>query len=134
MIREAIMATGEKVAPKKAKRKRREYSKEKRAEILAAAATEHLTAAAVQKRFGVKPVTYYSWRKKTGASKSRSARTVVKKPAHCLEYLVVHELVHLSLRRHDRQFLSTMNNLLPSWRSRREELNRAPLSHERWSY
>jgi transposase-like protein len=70
------MAKGDKAAPKKAKRQRREYSKEKRAEILAAAAKEHLTAAAVQKRFGVKPVTYYSWRKKLGAVKARGAQPI----------------------------------------------------------
>jgi transposase-like protein len=72
------MATGEKAAPKKAKRERMKYSKAKRAEILAVAAKEHLTAAAVQKRFGVKPVTYYSWRKKTGASKSQGGRSAVR--------------------------------------------------------
>jgi transposase-like protein len=70
------MAKGDKAAPKKAKRERREYSKEKRAEILAAAAKEHLTATAVQKRFGVKPVTYYSWRKKLGAVKARGAQPI----------------------------------------------------------
>ena len=72
------MAKGDKAAPKKAKRQRKKYSKEKRAEILAVAAKEHLTAAAVQKRFGVKPVTYYSWRKKTGASKRPGGKRVVR--------------------------------------------------------
>ena len=72
------MAKGDKAAPKKAKRQRKKYSKEERAEILATAAKEHLTAAAVQKRFGVKPVTYYSWRKKTGATKSRGGKKAVR--------------------------------------------------------
>ena len=72
------MAKGEKAAPKKTKRQRKKYSKEERAEILATAAKEHLTAAAVQKRFGVKPVTYYSWRKKSGASKRRGGRKAVR--------------------------------------------------------
>lgn len=72
------MATGDKAAGKKAKRERKEYSREKRAEILAAAAKEHLTAKEVQKRFGVKPLTYYSWRKKRGPRKRRRARTVVR--------------------------------------------------------
>jgi len=51
-----------------AKRARRSYSPEKRAQILAAAKKERLSAPEVQKRFGVKPVTYYSWRKKTGVA------------------------------------------------------------------
>ena len=71
------MAKGEKAAPKQAKRERRQYSKEKRTEILAAAAKEHLTAAQVQQRFEVKPVTYYSWRKKTGATRRRGGRKAV---------------------------------------------------------
>lgn len=59
---------------------------------------------------------------------------LAKKPERCLEYLLVHELLHLTLRRHDRRFLSAMSQLLPDWRTRREELNRAPLAHEKWSY
>ena len=58
----------------KGKRVRRRYSEAKRAEILGAARKEGLTALEVQKRFGVKPVTYYSWRKKTGAARGRAGR------------------------------------------------------------
>ena len=48
----------------KAKKKaRKRYSAEQKAKILETAKKEELTAGAVQKRFGVKPVTYYSWRK-----------------------------------------------------------------------
>jgi len=58
----------------KVKKKRRaRRSPEERAKILAAAQKEGLTATDVQKRFGVTPVTYYSWRKKSGAPK-RSRR------------------------------------------------------------
>ncbi|MCC6652999.1 MAG: hypothetical protein IT348_17730 [Candidatus Eisenbacteria bacterium] len=42
---------------------RKQTSKADRANILAVADREGLTALQVQKRFGVKPVTYYSWRK-----------------------------------------------------------------------
>lgn len=55
----------------KSKRTRKRYSLEKRAQILAAASKEGLTAAAVQKRFGVSAVTYYAWRKKAGKGKRR---------------------------------------------------------------
>jgi transposase-like protein len=56
----------------KTKRPRKQYTAEKRAQILAAAQKEGLTANTVQKRFGVTPVTYYSWRKKAGVgSKGR---------------------------------------------------------------
>src|SRR5512141_2630506 len=54
-----------------ARRKRKKYSNEQREQILAAAQKDGLTALDVQKKFGVTPVTYYSWRKKTGASARR---------------------------------------------------------------
>jgi transposase-like protein len=48
--------------PKPKRRKR--YSEQRRATILAVAEKEGLTAAEVQRKFGVVPITYYSWRKK----------------------------------------------------------------------
>lgn len=57
-----------------AKRKRKTYTPAQRAGILAAAKKDGLTAAQVQKKFGVTPVTYYSWRKKTGAAAKRGRR------------------------------------------------------------
>lgn len=57
-----------------AKRERKSYSDQQREEILAAAAREGLTAEAVQKKFGVKPVTYYSWRKKKGLKGPRGRK------------------------------------------------------------
>ena len=59
---------------------------------------------------------------------------LAKKPAQCLEYIVVHELVHLMERHHNDNFIALMNNFLPQWRSRRDELNAAPLAHANWSY
>ncbi|MDP2605030.1 MAG: SprT family zinc-dependent metalloprotease [Deltaproteobacteria bacterium] len=59
---------------------------------------------------------------------------LAKKPVQCLEYIVVHELVHLLERYHNDNFLALMNATLPQWRSRRSELNAAPLGHATWSY
>lgn len=59
---------------------------------------------------------------------------LAKKPIQCLEYVVVHEIVHLLQRKHNDQFTSLMNRYMPQWRLHRDELNRAPLSHETWSY
>jgi len=59
---------------------------------------------------------------------------LVKKPVQCLEYIVVHELVHLLGRYHNDKFLAMMNAFLPQWRSRRIELNAAPLAHATWNY
>ncbi len=53
---------------------RKRYTPEQWSKILTAASKEGLTAAAVQKRFGVSEVTYYSWRKKVGKGKRRRTR------------------------------------------------------------
>ncbi len=57
----------------KTRKKRTEYTPEQREKVLAAAKAEKLTAAQVQKKFGVTPVTYYSWRKKSGVTRRRGA-------------------------------------------------------------
>ena len=56
------------------KRPRKTYSPQKRAEILSAAQKENLTANDVKRKFGVTPVTYYSWRKKEGLVGRRGRR------------------------------------------------------------
>jgi hypothetical protein len=59
---------------------------------------------------------------------------LVKKPALCLEYIVVHEMVHLLERHHNDRFTATMDRIMPQWRLHREELNREPLGHVTWDY
>lgn len=57
---------------------------------------------------------------------------LAKKSVDCLEYVVLHELVHLLVRRHDDQFVEIMDKCLPRWRILRAELNGLPLAHELW--
>jgi predicted metal-dependent hydrolase len=59
---------------------------------------------------------------------------LIKKPVHCMEYIIVHELVHLLERHHNDRFTALMNHFMPQWRSFREELNQAPLGNESWEY
>lgn len=59
---------------------------------------------------------------------------LAKKPPQCLEYIVVHELVHLIERHHNDRFLALMDQHLPQWQLSRAELNHAPLGHEEWGY
>lgn len=59
---------------------------------------------------------------------------LAKKTSSCLEYILVHEMVHILERRHNARFRELMGTLMPTWRLRREELNRAPLAHEEWRY
>lgn len=59
---------------------------------------------------------------------------LAKKPVQCLEYIVVHELVHLLERNHTERFAALMDRHMPDWRTRRELLNSSPLGHEAWGY
>ena len=59
---------------------------------------------------------------------------LAKKRPECLEYVVVHEMVHIIERLHNDQFKDLMDTLMPNWRTYRDELNRAPLAHEDWAY
>lgn len=59
---------------------------------------------------------------------------LIKKPSHCLEYVIVHEMVHLLERHHNERFTAYMNRFMPLWQHYREELNQAPLGHETWEY
>ena len=59
---------------------------------------------------------------------------LMKKPATCLEYVVVHELVHLIERKHNNRFKNLMDKHLPEWRKHKDELNSAPLAHGNWEY
>ena len=58
---------------------------------------------------------------------------LAKKPLQCIEYVVVHELVHLLERHHNERFTAHMDEHLPHWQVHRDELNRAPLVHETWA-
>ncbi|RQM32201.1 M48 family metallopeptidase [Rhodococcus ruber] len=57
---------------------------------------------------------------------------LAKKHPDCLEYIVAHEMTHYFERNHGERFTSLMDQNLPDWRSRREQLNRSPLSDEQW--
>jgi predicted metal-dependent hydrolase len=59
---------------------------------------------------------------------------LTKKPVQCLEYIVVHELVHLLERHHNERFIALMNAHFPQWQHYRELLNTSPLAHEEWDY
>ncbi|MFV0447253.1 MAG: M48 family metallopeptidase [Vibrio sp.] len=59
---------------------------------------------------------------------------LAKKPPECLEYILVHEMVHLLERRHNDRFKQLMDRFMPNWRERRSLLNSLPLAYEDWSY
>jgi len=90
-------------------------------------------------KLGLQVSRYFLQRMKTkwGGCNHRS-RTIrfntelVKKPKDLLEYVVVHELVHLIEPTHSERFIALMNQHYPAWRSARTELNELPLAAEIW--
>jgi predicted metal-dependent hydrolase len=57
---------------------------------------------------------------------------LAKKPIICLEYIIVHELVHLLERHHNDRFVAYMDKFMPKWRLYRDQLNSLPVAHEDW--
>ena len=59
---------------------------------------------------------------------------LAKKPSECLEYIVVHEMVHLLEPTHNERFVALLDQHLPHWKQLRRLLNSLPLRHEDWGY
>lgn len=68
------------------------------------------------------------------ASTIRLNTELAKKPVECLEYIVVHELVHLLEPTHNARFVALMDRFMPNWPFYRDVLNRLPVRREMWSY
>ncbi|MCL1905118.1 MAG: M48 family metallopeptidase [Methanomassiliicoccaceae archaeon] len=49
---------------------------------------------------------------------------LASRPIECLEYVILHELVHLKERKHDERFKRLMDLHMPSWRQVKASLNR----------
>ncbi|MGB5988963.1 MAG: SprT family zinc-dependent metalloprotease [Marinifilaceae bacterium] len=52
---------------------------------------------------------------------------LIKKPSVCLEYIIVHELIHLLEEKHNDVFVSYIDRFMPKWRIYKKELNEAIL-------
>jgi predicted metal-dependent hydrolase len=59
---------------------------------------------------------------------------LARKPRECLDYIVVHEMVHLLEPTHNERFMALMDQFMPKWQSHRDALNRLPVRHESWDY
>ena len=90
-------------------------------------------------KLGVKSSRYFIQKMKTkwgGCNpNSRAIRLnteLVKKPKDLLEYVIVHELMHLLEPRHSERFFELMSLHYPAWAEARRELNALPLGAESW--
>lgn len=86
-------------------------------------------------RLGVRVSGYFLQRMKTKWGSCNPSRghirlntELVKKPRDLLEYVLVHEMLHLLTPRHDERFLQMLDRHWPAWREARAELNALPLA------
>lgn len=54
---------------------------------------------------------------------------LVKKPLECLEYVLIHELVHLLEKNHTNRFRSLVEKYYPAWREAKRILTEMPLDY-----
>lgn len=94
-----------------------------------------------ERKLGVTVARYFLQRMKTkwGSCNSRAGHIrlnteLVKKPGDLLEYIVVHEMLHLIEPTHSERFIELLNEHYPGWREARDELNELPLTAEDWFY
>lgn len=90
-------------------------------------------------KLGVAVSGYFLQRMKTkwGACNHRAGNIrlnteLVKKPKDLLEYVIVHEMVHLIEPTHSTRFLELLTEHYPGWREARAEINEMPLTAEVW--
>jgi predicted metal-dependent hydrolase len=90
-------------------------------------------------KLGVRVSAYFLQRMKTkwGSCNHRAGHIrlnteLVKKPKDLLEYVVVHEMVHLREPTHGERFVAILTKFYPAWREARAELNDLPLTAEVW--
>ncbi|MEZ5328698.1 MAG: SprT family zinc-dependent metalloprotease [Verrucomicrobiales bacterium] len=90
---------------------------------------------------GVKVENFFVRRMRTKwGSCTPSKRTIrlntdlARKPPECLEYIIVHEMVHLLEPTHNARFIALMGEYMPQWKSHRDLLNSLPVRHEAWGY
>lgn len=90
-------------------------------------------------RLGVNVSGYFLQRMKTkwvsfnhAAGNIRLNTELVKKPKDLVEYVVVHEMIHLLEHTHNERFVTLLTRHWPHWQESRKELNALPLAPENW--
>ena len=59
---------------------------------------------------------------------------LAKKSLHCMEYVIVHEMIHILEKKHSDKFKAKMDSFMPNWKQFKNELNNSPLSYNNWDY
>jgi predicted metal-dependent hydrolase len=94
-----------------------------------------------EKRLGLRVDRFFVQKMKTkwGGSnpKLRTIRLnleLVKKPEQCLDYVILHEMLHFLVPNHSERFFALIEHHMPNWRIVRQSLNETPLGHAEWLY
>jgi len=58
---------------------------------------------------------------------------LARTPVECIEYIIIHEMVHLIERHHNDNFKILMDRFLPDWKRCRDLLNESYLPYEEWA-
>ena len=90
-------------------------------------------------RVKVKEVKIKKMKTKWGTCNNKDERIwlnleLAKKPFHCIDYVFVHELVHLKEKKHSDRFIQLLNSAYPKWQQSKNELNQGILSYFEWGY
>lgn len=93
-----------------------------------------------ERKLGVRVHGYFLQRMKTkwGSCNHRAGHIrlnteLAKKPRDLLEYVILHEMIHLIEPTHSDRFVSLLSKHYPTWREARTELNELPLTAATWS-
>jgi predicted metal-dependent hydrolase len=85
-------------------------------------------------RIGVEVKKLFVRKMKTCWGSCNSARQTLrlnselaKRKLECLEYVIVHEMLHIIEKSHNRKFYSLLNRHLPAWKSIRKKMNSGEL-------
>jgi predicted metal-dependent hydrolase len=125
---------------------RPQTSPAKRQEIVEAWYRRELKAAAApiiaqwEQRLGIRVAQLFVQRMKTkwGSANPRKRNIrlnteLAKKPPECLEYIILHEMLHFLVPNHSDAFITLLDRHAPGWRLVKQRLNETPLGHVQWA-
>lgn len=92
---------------------------------------EWITGIKCNKR-GIRRMKTMRWSCNHEKKQMRFNLELIKKPYECIEYVVLHELVHIMERTHNSNFVAYMDKFMPQWKLYKNELNDEILAYEKW--
>ena len=57
---------------------------------------------------------------------------LIKRPTKCIDYIVLHEIIHLKEREHNKQFYDLLEKYMPTWKEQKQELTDYLIGYSKW--